>query len=83
MKTLVTTTQVSNSRDDFNIDVPIIEREETIEEKVEEIRFRQYIRPCQRMLDQHQEEFIEYIKFLVNAGYEMIAVDGQVVYMKH
>lgn len=79
MKTLVT--QVSN-RDDFNIDVPIIEREETIEAKVEEILFRQYIRPCQMMLDQHQKEFLQYISSLIRDGAEEILVDGQVFYKK-
>lgn len=81
---VTTTINVSNSNSrDFDIDIPIIDREETIEAKVEEILFRQYIRPCQRMLDQHQKEFLQYISSLIRDGAEEILVDGQVIYMKH
>ena len=82
MKTLVTTTQVSNR--DFDIDIPILEEyEETVESKKEEILFRLYMAPTQKMLDQHQKEFLQYISSLIRDGAEEILVDGQVVYKKH
>ena len=82
MKTLVTTTQVSNR--DFDIDIPILEEyEETVESKKEEILFRLYMAPTQKMLDQHQKDFLQYISSLIRDGAEEILVDGQVVYKKH
>lgn len=85
METLVTTTPVSSSssRDDFNIDIPIIEREETIEEKVEAIRFHRYTMPCERMLDEHRKEFLQCIESLIRNGVEEILVDGQLVYKNY
>ena len=79
METLISS---SNSRD-FDIDIPINDREETIEEKIEEIRFRQYIKPLTKVLDQHRKEYFQYVQSLIREGAEEISVDGQVVYKKY
>ena len=79
METLISS---SNSRD-FDIDIPINDREETIEEKIEGIRFRQYIKPLTKVLDQHRKEYFQYVQSLIREGAEEISVDGQVVYKKY
>ena len=79
METLISS---SNSRD-FDIDIPINDREETIEEKIEGIRFRQYIKPLTKVLDQHRKEYFQYVHSLIREGAEEISVDGQVVYKKY
>ena len=79
METLISS---SNSRD-FDIDIPINDREETIEEKIEGIRFLQYIKPLTKVLDQHRKEYIQYVQSLIREGAEEISVDGQVVYKKY
>lgn len=66
----------------WDIDIPLVEHEETIEEKKEKILFRLYMAPCQMMLDQHQKEFLQHIQSLIRDGAEEILVDGQVVYKK-
>ena len=80
---ILRTEEVSSSRDDFNIDIPIVERKETIDAKVEGVLFHRYTFPCELMLKQHQKEYIQHIQSLIRDGAECILVDGQLVYKKY